>query len=106
VAVLATGLYRGVTGDCWAACSAGYVCDRARGVCVAGECLSTGCAPGSRCAIESDGHFECVADLTVIPLNSALASAVQVSRADAGTSTMGASDAAAAAPDGAIVATE
>jgi hypothetical protein len=69
VAVAATGLYRGVTGDCWAACSAGYVCDRARGVCVAGECLSVGCAPGSRCAIEPDGHFDCVADLTVIPLS-------------------------------------
>jgi len=84
VAVAATGLYRGVTGDCWAACSAGYVCDRARGVCVAGECLSAGCVPGSRCVIEPDGHFDCVADPSVIPIGGSAARRPAAFAIDAG----------------------
>lgn len=84
VAVAATSLYRGATGDCWAACSPGYVCDRARGICVAGECLSAGCAPGSRCVVEPDGRFDCVADPSVIPIGGAAGRRPAVSGSDAG----------------------
>lgn len=60
--VLATGTYRAITGECWAQCRPGYVCDRERGLCIRAEC-APGCPVGTHCVREVDGRFACVDDV-------------------------------------------
>ena len=57
--VVATGINRAATGDCWAICTRGYACDRERGTCVRAECVPE-CAQGEHCVIENDGRFRCM----------------------------------------------
>jgi hypothetical protein len=59
VAVATTAVYRAATGDCWARCPAGHICDRASGLCVAAEC-APGCPVGQHCVREVDGSTRCV----------------------------------------------
>jgi hypothetical protein len=59
-AVLATGIYRAVTGNCWANCAKGWYCDRPSGICKRGEC-DPGCREGDSCVMEANGDLRCVA---------------------------------------------
>jgi hypothetical protein len=61
--VAATAIYRGISGDCWARCTPGYICNRERGTCEPGECMPA-CAPGYFCLREPDETLDCVADST------------------------------------------
>jgi hypothetical protein len=56
--VLAAGVNRGITGDCWANCPPGTRCDRARGVCEDLPCRGE-CPVGKRCERFGD-RYECV----------------------------------------------
>ena len=58
-AVTGAGLNRAVTGDCWAACTPGYGCDRKRGTCVRVECVPE-CSADEHCVIEADGRTRCL----------------------------------------------
>jgi hypothetical protein len=58
-AVVYTAVHRGVTGDCWARCGYGMLCDRRTGLCVEGEC-APGCPVGRKCVRELDGRSQCV----------------------------------------------
>jgi hypothetical protein len=58
-AVAGAGIHRAVTGGCWAVCSPGFACDRARGVCVRAECLPA-CSSIEQCVIEQDGRSRCL----------------------------------------------
>lgn len=66
--VATTALYRGISGDCWARCTPGYICNHERGTCEPGECLPA-CAPGYLCLREPDDTLDCVADSTVLRLS-------------------------------------
>ena len=57
--VALTAVNRALTGDCWAVCSTGYACDRARGVCVRTECVPQ-CTTAEHCVREQDGRFRCI----------------------------------------------
>ncbi len=63
VAVATVGVLRAATGECWARCSKGYVCDRESGLCVEGECYP-GCGWGQHCERLSGGLM-CVLDPNV-----------------------------------------
>jgi len=85
--VAATAIYRGISGDCWARCRPGYICNRERGVCEPGECMPA-CAPGYFCFREPDETLDCVADPTSLRLSrgsSTNAVAPTVGADDAGT---------------------
>jgi hypothetical protein len=56
--VLAAGVNRSITGDCWANCPPGTRCDRAHGVCVELPCRGE-CPVGKRCERFGD-RYECV----------------------------------------------
>jgi hypothetical protein len=58
-AVVYAAAHRAVTGDCWARCGHGRVCDRRTGLCVDGEC-APGCPVGRQCVRELDGRSHCV----------------------------------------------
>jgi hypothetical protein len=55
VMVGAVAVNRVVTGDCWAHCSLGYVCNHESGLCEQGECYPA-CASGYHCAATSMGR--------------------------------------------------
>ena len=58
VGVLASGINRKITGDCWANCPPGTRCDRENGICVELPCRGE-CPSGKRC--ERFGtRYECV----------------------------------------------
>jgi hypothetical protein len=59
VMIGATAIYRAQTGGCWANCSAGYACDRQRGLCLRSECIPA-CASNQTCFIEDDNRARCV----------------------------------------------
>jgi len=65
--VIAAGANRAITGDCWAHCAPGYVCDRPRGLCVKAEC-APGCPVGTHCEREADGRFSCIDDVGAFTL--------------------------------------
>jgi len=65
VTVLATGVNRAVTGNCWASCAPGYVCDRKSGICERAEC-APGCPVGRHCVRELDGSFHCAEDVGAV----------------------------------------
>src|SRR5262245_60014744 len=48
IGVLAAGVNRSITGDCWANCPPGTACDRPRGVCVELPCRGQ-CPDGKKC---------------------------------------------------------
>lgn len=56
--VVATGVNRAITNECWAACTPGYVCDHESGLCVRGEC-SPRCPDTQVCAQVAE-QFSCV----------------------------------------------
>ena len=58
-AVVYTAAYRAATGDCWARCGHGMVCDRRTGLCVEGEC-APGCPVGQQCVRDLDRRSHCV----------------------------------------------
>ena len=58
--VTAAAVNRERTGDCWAQCSSGMICDRERGVCVDAECAPA-CSAGQVCEKLSVG-FACVSE--------------------------------------------
>ncbi|MBN1609229.1 MAG: hypothetical protein JW940_21545 [Polyangiaceae bacterium] len=58
-AVVYTAVHRAATGDCWARCGHGMLCDRRTGRCVEGEC-APGCPVGRHCVHELDGRSHCV----------------------------------------------
>ena len=55
IMVGAVGAHRAATGDCWAHCSLGYVCNQASGLCEKGECYPA-CDAGYHCAATSIGQ--------------------------------------------------
>jgi hypothetical protein len=57
VMVAATGANRALTGECWAACTPGYVCDHESGLCVPGECSPT--CPETQTCVRVDGVLMC-----------------------------------------------
>ena len=57
VTVAAVAANRAITGECWAACTSGYVCDHESGLCVEGEC-SPAC-PETQTCVRVDGVLEC-----------------------------------------------
>lgn len=57
VMVAATGVNRALTGECWAACTPGHVCDHESGLCVAGECSPT--CPETQTCVRVDGALMC-----------------------------------------------
>lgn len=59
VMIGATAIYRAQTGGCWANCSAGYACNRQRGLCLRSECIPA-CASTQTCFIEDDNRARCV----------------------------------------------
>lgn len=54
VAVAATAVNRGMTGQCWGVCSPGYACNRESGLCERGDC-DPPCAAGMSCALTPTG---------------------------------------------------
>jgi hypothetical protein len=60
VAVATVATMRAVTGECWARCDQGQVCDRESGLCVYGECYPA-CGWGQHCERFSGGLL-CVPD--------------------------------------------
>jgi hypothetical protein len=60
VTVATVGLMRAATGECWARCSQGMVCDHESGLCVEGECYPA-CGWGQHCVRLSTG-LDCVPD--------------------------------------------
>jgi hypothetical protein len=52
---------RAVTGNCYAMCTPGNVCDRQTGFCVASEC-SPSCPDGTRCVRDLDDRLRCEDD--------------------------------------------
>jgi hypothetical protein len=58
IGVLAAGVNRKITGDCWASCPPGTRCDRERGVCVELPCRGS-CPEGKRCQ-RVGSMYECV----------------------------------------------
>ena len=58
VTVVATGVNRKLTGDCWAACTPGHVCERESGLCIRGEC-SPSCGDHQFC-VKLEGQLTCV----------------------------------------------
>lgn len=59
VAVASVAVYRAVTGDCWASCRPGLVCDEKSGLCEPGEC-APGCPVGTHCVRTVHGDLVCV----------------------------------------------
>jgi hypothetical protein len=57
VMVTATGVNRALTGECWAACTPGYVCDHESGLCVPGECSPV--CPETQTCVRIDGALMC-----------------------------------------------
>ncbi|HEY6725670.1 MAG TPA: hypothetical protein VI197_16665 [Polyangiaceae bacterium] len=55
--VAATAANRALTGECWAACTPGHVCDHESGLCVPGEC-SPAC-PDTQTCVRIDGVLMC-----------------------------------------------
>jgi len=53
--------YRAVTGNCYAMCTPGNVCDRQTGFCVPSEC-SPSCPDGQRCVRGLDDRLHCEDD--------------------------------------------
>ena len=83
-AVHAVG-YRAITGNCYAICTPGNVCDRQTGFCVPSEC-SPACADGQRCQRDLDGRLYCEDD----GLTLSLMKASRAASFDAGTFSAGA----------------
>jgi len=100
--IVASGINRAVTSDCWAQCSPGYACDRGRGTCVRAECVPE-CAPGEHCVIEHDGRFRCMDSLGTArlgaPVSGSVATAPAQSDASAGPRALPGADAGDAAAD-------
>ncbi len=61
VAVGAVGINRAVTGNCWAQCDPGFLCDEKSGLCERGECVP-GCPVGYYCVRDPKRHTICVRD--------------------------------------------
>ena len=59
--VVAVGIHRAVTNDCWARCSPGYLCNHETGLCERGECVPE-CEYGAHCARDVMGAYRCVRD--------------------------------------------
>ena len=59
--LVAVGVHRAVTNDCWARCSPGYLCNQESGLCELGECVPA-CEYGSHCARDVVGDYHCVRD--------------------------------------------
>ena len=57
-AIVSTAVNRAMTGDCWARCRPGLICDRRSGECVPGEC-APGCPVGQHCVRDGDGSTRC-----------------------------------------------
>jgi len=68
--VVAVGINRVLTNDCWARCSPGYLCNQESGLCERGECVPE-CEYGSHCTHDVTGEYRCVrdADPTVTSLS-------------------------------------
>lgn len=64
VMVGAVGVNRAATGDCWAHCSPGYVCNQESGLCEKGECYPA-CDAGYHCAATSMGQ-RCLSDAVAV----------------------------------------
>jgi len=58
VMIAATGVNRKLTGECWAACTPGYVCDHESGMCVVGECRPS--CPETQACVRMDAGLMCV----------------------------------------------
>jgi len=58
VLIAATGVNRELTGECWAACTPGYVCDHESGMCVEGECRPA--CPETQACVRMDAGLTCV----------------------------------------------
>src|SRR5438270_12221982 len=56
--VLAAGINRSITHDCWATCPPGNRCDRERGICVELPCRGE-CPVGKRCR-RFGSQYECI----------------------------------------------
>jgi hypothetical protein len=81
VAVATVGLHRAITGDCWARCTAGHVCNWRTGLCERGECAPA-CAVGWSCVRTSRGELVCEQDIGSLSIGAGAVSSPQ--RLDAG----------------------
>jgi hypothetical protein len=88
-AVVGAALHRALTGDCWALCRSGLICDRESGKCVPGEC-APGCQVGQHCVRDVDGSTHCEDQMGAVTWGG--------STADAGVAPPAAADAAAPLP--------
>jgi hypothetical protein len=66
ITVAAVGVNRAVTGDCWAQCSPGYLCNEKSGLCERGECYPD-CEVGSHCVRDARDVTFCAPDATRAP---------------------------------------
>lgn len=64
IMVGAVAVHRAATGDCWAHCSLGYLCNHESGLCEKGECRPA-CDAGYHCAVTSVGQ-SCVPDALAV----------------------------------------
>jgi len=62
IAVTTVGIHRALTGDCWARCRPGYLCNHESGLCELGECLPA-CPYGTHCTRDVGGTYRCASDL-------------------------------------------
>jgi hypothetical protein len=74
--------YRAVTGNCYAMCTPGHLCDRQTGMCVPSEC-SPACPDGQRCTRDLDNRLYCEDDGLTLSLMKAARS---TAKPDAGAS--------------------
>jgi len=82
--------YRAVTGNCYAMCTPGNVCDRQTGFCVPSEC-SPSCPDGTRCLRDLDGRLYCEDDgLTLSLMKASRAASLDAGALDAGALSPGA----------------
>lgn len=58
IMIAATGVNRKLTGECWAACTPGYVCDYDSGMCVEGECRPP--CPETQACVRMDAGLMCM----------------------------------------------
>jgi hypothetical protein len=86
LAVAGAAVYRAATGNCWASCPSGHVCDRESGLCVALEC-APGCPVGQECVRDLDGKTRCAPSAGAVTLGAAAASDAGAVGSDAGVGT-------------------
>jgi hypothetical protein len=74
IAVTTVGIHRALTGDCWARCRPGHLCNHESGLCEPGECLP-GCPYGTHCTRDVGGTYRCASDLGHQPIQSSFRAA-------------------------------